>query len=118
MESVSKWIDDNGLLMNSSKTQSTFLSRRKHEYEVAEARLVHGGTEVVNGSRVKYLGVAVDRELKRKDQVSHVRKKCLASLSKLRRVFSALPITTRKMLYNALVLPHLDFCSSDPDKED
>ncbi len=51
-------------------------------------------------------------ELKWKDQVSHMRKKCLASLSKLRRVFPALPVTTRKMLYNALVLPHLDFCSS------
>ncbi len=37
VESVSKWIDENGLLMNSSKTQSMFLSRRKREDEVAEA---------------------------------------------------------------------------------
>ncbi len=53
-ESVSKWIDENGLLMNSSKTQSMFLNRRKLEDEVAEARLVLRGTEVANGSRVKY----------------------------------------------------------------
>ena len=55
----------------------------------------------MNESRIKYLGVVVDRELKWKDQVSHVHQKCLASLS-----------TTRMMLFNALVLPHLDFCSS------
>ena len=54
----------------------------------------------------------VDKDLKWKEQVSHVRKKCLATLSKLRRIFPALPVSTRILLYNALVLPHLDFCSS------
>ncbi len=53
--------------MNSSKTQSMLLNRRKREIEVAEARLVHQGTDVVNRSRVGYLGVVVDRELKLKD---------------------------------------------------
>ena len=112
MENVSKWIDDNGLLMNCSKTQSMFLSRRKRGEEIAEARVVHRGIELVNESRIKYLGVVVDRELKWKDQVSHVCQKCLASLSTLRRIFPALPTSTRMMLFNALVLPHLDFCSS------
>ncbi len=35
----------------------------------------------------------------------------LASLAQLKRVFSALPRRSRIMLYNALVLPHLDYCS-------
>ena len=79
---------------------------------VSDVRLVHCGEEVASGTRVKYLGLMVDRELKWKDQVSHVRKKCLATLSRLRRLFPALPMSTRLMLYNALVLPYLGFCSS------
>ena len=112
VEKVSKWIDDNGLIMNSSKTQCMFLSRKRREHEVAEVRIVHRGEELTSGSSVKYLGVVVDKDLKWKEQVSHVHKKCLATLSKLRRIFPALPVSTRILLYNALVLPHLDFCSS------
>ena len=94
------------------KTQSMFLSMRKRGEEIAEARVVHRGIELVNESRIKYLGVVVDKELKWKDQVSHVCQKYLASLSTLSRIFPALPISTRMMLFNALVIPHLDFCSS------
>ena len=112
VEKVSKWIDDNGLTMNSSKTQCMFLSRKRREREVAEVRIVHRGEELTSGSSVKYLGVVVDKDLKWKEQVSHVRKKCLATLSKLRRIFPALPVSMRILLYSALVLPHLDFCSS------
>ena len=110
-ENVSKWIDDNGLIMNSSKTQCMFLSRKGRQCEVAEVRIVHRGEELTSGSSVKYLGVVVDKDLKWKEQVSHVCKKCLATLSKLRRIFPALPVS-RILLDNALVLPHLDFCSS------
>ena len=39
-----------------------------------------------------------------------VRQKCLASLAQLKRVFLSLPFKPRKDLYNALVLPHLDYC--------
>ena len=73
---------------------------------------MHRGEELTSGSSVKYLGVVADKDLKWKEQVSHVRKKCLATFSKLRRIFPALPVSTRMLLYNALVLPHLDFCSS------
>ena len=43
--------------------------------------------------------------------MSLLRRKCLASLAQLRRVFPVLPRRTRIMIYNALVLPHLDYCS-------
>lgn len=45
IEKVSKWIDDNGLIVNSSKTQCMFLSRKRRERVVAEVRIVHHGEE-------------------------------------------------------------------------
>ena len=40
-----------------------------------------------------------------------VRRKCFAGLAKLRRLKMVLPSQTNKHVYNALVLPHLDYCS-------
>ena len=39
-----------------------------------------------------------------------VRRSCLSSLAKLSRVSSFLPFETKKRLYDALVLPHMDYC--------
>ena len=39
-----------------------------------------------------------------------VRQSCLSSLATLSRVSSFLPFETKKRLYNALVLPHMDYC--------
>ena len=44
--------------------------------------------------------------------LENVRRKCLAGLAAIRRSNTYLPTATRRMLYNALVLPHLDYCST------
>ena len=44
-----------------------------------------------------------------KEHIQHVRQKCFMSLSKLRRVSHFLPTPTRLKIYNALVIPHLDY---------
>ena len=60
---------------------------------------------------MKYLGVLVDRELSWMDHVRKVRIKSLNALGMIRRIRSCLPVITRRTLYNALVLPHFDYCS-------
>ena len=44
------------------------------------------------------------------DHVEAVRKKCLGGLAKLRRLRDTLPAALKKNIYNALALPHLDYC--------
>ena len=60
---------------------------------------------------VKCLGMWLDDELNWKEQVQSVRKRCFAGLAKLRRLKDVLPSDIKKKVYNALVLPHLDYCS-------
>ena len=43
--------------------------------------------------------------------IDSVRKKCLAKLALIRRADHYLPCSIRKLLYLAIVLPHLDYCS-------
>ena len=60
---------------------------------------------------MKCLGVLVDGGLTWMEQVQRVRKRCFAGLAKLRRLKDVLPPDIKKKVYNALVLPHLDYCS-------
>ena len=59
---------------------------------------------------VKCLGVSIDDGLTWREHVDSLRKKCYCGLPKLRRLRDVLPPETKKV-YNALVLPHLDYCS-------
>lgn len=70
--------------------------------------------EITRQSEVKYLSVTIEEQLSWKKQVDTVRKKSLAGLGMRRRTSACLPsaAATRCLLYNTLVLPHLDYCSA------
>ncbi len=97
--------------MNVKKTQVMFLGRKGRRKEVDQASIMHRGTPLFAEPSVKFLGVTVDNELNWKEHAIKIRRKCLASLAQLKRIFPVLPRRTRIMLYNSLVLPHLDYCS-------
>ena len=59
------------------------------------ALLTHQGVTLTTESKVKFLGVIVDKDLNWSDHVTRIRRKCLASLSQLGRLFLAVPRTTR-----------------------
>ena len=60
---------------------------------------------------MKCLGVLLDDGLTWTEQVQSVRKWCFAGLAKLRSLKDVLPPDIKKKVYNALVLPHSDYCS-------
>ena len=111
LDGVASWVNNNGLKMNVRKTQAMFLGRRGRRNEVEHASLTHQGVTLTTEPKVKFLGVIVDKDLNWNDHVTKIRRKCLASLAQLRQLFPAVPRRTRILLYNALVLPHLDYCS-------
>ena len=111
LDEVANWVGGNGLTMNIKKTQVMFLGRKGRKKEVKNASINHQGVTLMAEPHIKVLGVTVDRDLNWSEHVIGIRRKCLASLAQLRRVFPVLPRRTRIMIYNALVLPHLDYCS-------
>ena len=62
-------------------------------------------------SRVKYIGVHIDKDLTWKTHVNHLRQTCLARLAMIRPAGHHLPCHTRKLLYQTFVLPNPDYCS-------
>ena len=110
LEAVANWIDANNLKMNIGKTQLVILCRNRWSNECDNLVISYRGVDIARKGSSQYLGVTMDSQLKRKVHIQHVRQKCFMSLSKLWRVSHFLPTPTRVKIYNALVLPHLDYC--------
>ena len=108
---IEDWIENNGLRLNVFKTQMLLLSRRRREKELEKVVIELKGESLSRSRKVKFLGVWIDEGLLWKDHIEAVRLKCFSGLAKLRRLGDVLPISTKKKIYQALVLPHLDYCS-------
>ena len=107
---VADWVEQNGLKLNEAKTQMLLLSRRRRAKELEDVVVTLRGQEVTRSDKVKYLGVWIDEGLTWSDHIEVVRKKCFGGLAKLRRLRDSLPEATKKNIYNALILPYLDYC--------
>ena len=93
------------------KTQLLLMSRKRREHELEQVQVRIGGQEIARSKMVKCLGVVIDDGLIWHGHIAKVRKKCFASLAKLRRLRDELPVIAKKRIYNAMVLPQLDYCS-------
>ncbi len=94
--------------MNIKKTQLISLTNRK---KTGKINIQLKGESIKESDSIKYLGVTVDRDLKWTSHISGLRKKASAGIACLRKLSPSIPINTRKLLFNALVRPHLDYCS-------
>ncbi len=94
---LSTWIADNGLTMNTQKTQFMVLSKNGRDKEVEKLQIKVNGEVLRKCDKVKFQGVIVDRQLSWKDHVEAVRRKCLGGLAQLHKVKDALPTRLRKL---------------------
>ena len=112
LQRVAAWIGSNGLKMNITKTQAMVLSRKRRRSQEEAVRICLDGQPISKQKEVNYLGVVMDQNLSWVQHVEKVRRRSLAGLATIRRASAYLPSSTRRLLYNALVLPHLDYCST------
>ena len=112
LNNVVQWVDENKLTLNAKKTQLLLLGRKGRAQELEDVSVTLNGEQLPRRRMVKCLGVSIDDGLTWREHVDALRKKCYCGLAKLRRLRDVLPPETKKeKVYNALVLPHLDYCS-------
>ena len=111
LEYLSAWFYCNKLSVNTGKTELIFFGRKQ---KVAECKqlppLSFQNAKIKSKSDVKYLGVTFDEGMTWEKHASLVRQKAYLGLNKIKRVSSTLNDSTRRLLVNALVLPHLNYC--------
>ena len=113
LSKVGHWFDQNKLTVNTGKTEIIYFGR---ENKVKECKslvpIQFRGDILACKDKVKYLGVIFDENLNWDAQANSARQKAYLKLSKIKSISSFLDDHTKKMLINALVMPHITYCSN------
>jgi len=106
---VADWMDINKLTVNASKTKvMLFGSQHKLKNYVLDIRLKQEKLEQVH--IFKYLGMWFDSNLKWNTHVEKTASKISQKIGILKRLRIFIDQNTMNMLYNAIILPHIDYC--------
>ena len=106
---LSSWFRCNKLTLNLKKTEYVYFGGPRGR-GVAHEGIRIGSEQIKRVGGVRFLGLWVDEGLKWTEQIEKVRSKVSRLLGVLGRARGALGGKLVHTLYNALVLPHLQYC--------
>ena len=106
---LSVWFRCNKLTLNLKKTEYVYFGGPGGRI-VPRGGIKIGGDEIKRVEGVRFLGVWVDEGLRWTEQIEKVKSKVSRLLGILGRASAVLGGEAVHMLYNALVLPHLQYC--------
>ena len=114
LEFVHRWLCCNKLSLHIGKTSSMLICSRQKRIHLdnQELNLKLNGYEIEQTNSLKYLGIQIDCNLRYDEYVNILVKKINRATGVLRRASRFVNQATRITLYNTLILPHLDYCST------
>ena len=109
VDNVDSWMSTNKLTVNASKTKvMLFGSQRKIGNSTLDIKL--GNVNLEQVSVFKYLGLWFDPYLRWDSHTEKIASKLSQKIGILRRIRQFIDQPTMCLLYNAIVLPHIDYC--------
>ena len=108
LDKIKTWLDCNRLCLNVSKTCYQLYSKRSIEIS---PNIKINDAYISRECNVKFLGVTVDEQLSFKQHIDNVTRKIAVGIGCLYRGREVLERKDLKLLYNAIVLPHLTYCN-------
>ena len=114
LKSVFEWLCANKLSLHIGKTNSLLICSQQKRRHLTNTNLSLDldGDDIEQVSSLKYLGVIIDENLKYKEYMDALIGKLNRSIGIVRRASRYVDQITRVTLYNTLVLPHIDYCST------
>ena len=113
LANVHDWLNANKLSLNITKTKCMFLGTRQKLDQIPEdPNICINGTAIKRVKSFKCLGVYVDEFLTWESHIENISKKVAKGLGVFRRLRSFVPKSILITIYNSLIVPHLDYCSS------
>ena len=112
IDEVQKWLQSNKLTLNVKKTKYMIIGshyRLRHLNEDLNVRV--DSQQLMRAATYRYLVIEVDEALGWQCQVDIIGKKVSVGLGALKRIRPLVPSQTLLRMYEALVLPYLDYCS-------
>lgn len=107
---VYNWLNARKLMLNIDKTKWMLIARSKIEGKLPEVKIDNIVIERV--SQMKYLGIVIVEKIKFEQQVNICMKKTAGKVNFLSRISKNMTFDTRKIIYNTIVLPQFEYCST------
>ena len=104
---IEEWFYANRLSLNAAKTNYQIYSKAN----TINLNIVFNGMQIERKQCIKYLGILVDENLKWSSHLNSVTSVVSRNLGVMGRAKHCLSPKQMILLYNALVLPHLNYCS-------
>ena len=107
---VQQWYTANGLLINPSKTEFMVLGRNNS----LEIIVNENGEDIAILSKksMKVLGVTIDQKLSWEQHINQIKFRTSNAIRNIHRTANILPLQSRKLLNEALVTPHYNYCDT------
>ena len=115
LENVHRWLRCNKLTLNDTKTEYMIIGSRYRLNKLEdfpEISLAIGDNDIKRVTSKKSLGFIIDDQLKWGMHIDAQCKKISKGIALLRRAKSFVPLHILNNMYNALVLPHMTYCST------
>ena len=109
MMTIIKWLSVNKLSLNVKKTKMMIFHNRQKNIKDIIPSLKINGTEIEIVQQFNFLGIILDQHMSWKPHINKVASKIGRTIGTLKRMKRFLPQSILKMLYNSLILPHLNY---------
>lgn len=107
---VYNWLNLNKLKLNTNKTEYMAISKKK--LIIDQNCIIIGNEAIKRVEHVKYLGFYLDENLNFNKQIDVLRKKLASKINFMKRISKKLTFDTKKTIYNAIIAPHFEYCST------
>jgi hypothetical protein len=108
LEIIKDWLQFNSMMMNVDKCNAMIFNAVVTDND----KLLFDGSEIKQVRAVKYLGVYLDDQLNLSCHFEFLIGKLNQKIALLRRLSPKLDDCSRRMFFNSLIMPHIDYCSS------
>ena len=112
LNNLTCWLRANKLSLNVAKTELMIIgSRQRLNTQCEEINISIDDRTITRVDHVKSLGLTIDAQLSWSKHVDEISKKVSSAIGALKRVRPFIPTDVAVQIYNALILPHFDYCS-------
>ena len=112
LNNLTCWLRANKLSLNMAKTELMIIgSRQRLNAQCEEIDISIDDRTIKRVDHTKSLGLTIDAQLSWSKHVDEISKKVSSAIGALKRVRPFIPTDVAAQIYNALILPHFDYCS-------
>ena len=111
VNSVLQWCKQNNMVLNENKTKGILIgTSQKLSRCQSDLEIVINNHKIECSEYEKLLGIQIDKCLSFVKHIDYVCKNLTSKISLLCKIKQYLPLETRKLYYNAYILPVVDYC--------